>query len=179
MKLKVVMISHNQLELIQKGIKALQLFGGVTDQDIIIVDNASEDGLAQWLSEQGKWNYLVCDEGIENYATIMNTVIREFEIQEDVFILTPYYVVLPGMLQELYEVLHSDAKIGAVFPTLIANGGECAVDYAEALAYAAAQQDKRKRNRQLLAAHIDAVLLKAEMLCKVGMFDEKSEAKRS
>lgn len=173
MKLKVVMISHNQLELIQKGIKALKLFGGITDQDIIIVDNASEDGLAQWLSEQGKWNYLVCDEGIENYATIMNTVIREFEIQEDVFILTPYYVVLPGMLQDLYEVLHSDAKIGAVFPTLIANGGECAVDYAEALAYAAAQQDKRKRNRQLLAAHIDAVLLKAEMLCKVGMFDER------
>lgn len=173
MKLKVVMISHNQLELVQSGIKALQLFGGITDQDIIVVDNASDDGLAQWLSEQGKWGYLICDEGVENYATIVNKVIREFEIKDDVFILTPYYVVLPGMLQEMYEVLHSDAKTGAVFPTLISKDEKCVMDYAEALSYAAVQQDKRKKNRQLLGAHIDAVLIKAEMLCKIGMFDER------
>lgn len=173
MKLKTVMIAHNQLELTQRGIKALQLFGGITEQDIIIVDNASEDGLAQWLSEEGKWDYLICDEGIENYATIVNTVIREFGIQDDMFILTPDYVALPGTLQEMYEVLHSDPKIGAVFPTLIVNGSVYAVDYAKALEYVETQKDKRKRNRKLLGAHIDAVLVKAEMFQKIGMLEER------
>lgn len=173
MNLKIIMIAHNQLELVQRGIKALQLFGDVAVSDIIVVDNASEDGLDKWLLDKRDWNYMIYDEGVQNYGTIVNAVIQEFGIQEDVFILTPCYIVLPGMLQELHEVLYSGEDIGAVFPTLLMNGSECAMDYATALDYAASQREQGRRNRQLLGAQIDAVLIKAKLLHEIGSFEER------
>ena len=81
--MKVILIAHDQLELTKQGIEVLQMFSDIENEDIIIVDNASDDHLSEWLSEQNLFSYLICDEGIGSYATIINSAVREFEIQEN------------------------------------------------------------------------------------------------
>ena len=47
--MKVIIVAHNQLKLVQMEIEALRLLAGIEERDLIIVDNASQDGLRQWL----------------------------------------------------------------------------------------------------------------------------------
>ena len=49
--MKVIIVAHNQLKLVQMEIEALRLLAGIEERDLIIVDNASGDGLRQWLEE--------------------------------------------------------------------------------------------------------------------------------
>ena len=50
--MKVIIVAHNQLKLVQMEIEALRLLAGIEERDLIIVDNASTDGLRKWLEEQ-------------------------------------------------------------------------------------------------------------------------------
>ena len=43
--MKVIIVAHNQLKLVQMEIEALRLLAGIEERDLIIVDNASQDGL--------------------------------------------------------------------------------------------------------------------------------------
>ena len=70
--MKVIIVAHNQLKLVQMEIEALRLLAGIEERDLIIVDNASQDGLRQWLEERPGINYLVCDEGRENYLSLIH-----------------------------------------------------------------------------------------------------------
>ena len=87
--MKVIIVAHNQLKLVQMEIEALRLLAGIEERDLIIVDNASGDGLRQWLEEKPGINYLVCDEGRENYSTILNYAKTEFVMDEDILLLDP------------------------------------------------------------------------------------------
>ena len=49
--MKVIIVAHNQLKLVQMEIEALRLLAGIGERDLIIVDNASQDGLRQWLED--------------------------------------------------------------------------------------------------------------------------------
>ena len=39
--MKVIIVAHNQLKLVQMEIEALRLLAGIEERDLIIVDNAS------------------------------------------------------------------------------------------------------------------------------------------
>lgn len=90
------------------------------------MDNASQDGLRQWLEERPGINYLVCDEGRENYSTILNYAKTEFVTDEDILLLDPCYMILPDSIEEMQRLLYSDSTIGAVMPKVIQNGSETA-----------------------------------------------------
>ena len=74
--------AHNQLKLVQMEIEALRLLAGIEERDLIVVDNASQDGLHPVAEERPGINYLVCDEGRENYSTILNYAKTEFVTDE-------------------------------------------------------------------------------------------------
>lgn len=171
--MRVIIIAHNQFALLQNEIKALELFGKIQKQDVVIVDNASEDGLRQWLEEQTEWNYLVCDEGIEGYAAIVNAAIREFDIHEDVLILTPNYLPMPRALEEMQRQLYSNEHIGAVSAALIPNGCEYGKDYNMALNYVQGKEKEAAECRQILGVENELLLIKSSMIEDIGAFDEK------
>lgn len=54
-KVAAVVVTYNRLELLQKCVKALR--AQTTACDILIVDNASIDGTARWLTSQPDLNY--------------------------------------------------------------------------------------------------------------------------
>lgn len=171
--IKVIIIAHNQLELVKKQIDILQAFCQVDTGDIIVVDNFSKDGLDVWLASQNI-NYLLCDEGVESYSNILNTAVNEFSSGEDIFILRPNYIIIQDALNKMQQRLHSDSNIGAVTGTVIPCGAsEEGKDYISAVEYAQKQTAFSTRDTIQLGLPAEAVLIKAEMLKKVGVFDNQ------
>ena len=85
--------------------------------------------LRQWLEERPGINYLVCDEGRENYSTILNYAKTEFVTDEDILLLDPCYMILPDAIEEMQRLLYSDSTIGSVMPKVIQNGSETVPSY--------------------------------------------------
>lgn len=172
--MKIIMIAHNQLELVKQGIKAIKNLCGIDQKDIIIVDNASVDGTDRWLMEQKQMNYLICDAGVEGYASILNTAIREFVLEEDVLVLRPNYIVLADALEKMHKVLYRYSNIGAVTATMIRCGeSENSESYIKALNYVIEQGDSLHSDRQRIGLPEGMVLLRHEMLREVGEFDNQ------
>ena len=51
-QLSVIIIVHNQKEILINQIKLLKIFNNVDSKNIIIVDNYSSDGLKEFLEAQ-------------------------------------------------------------------------------------------------------------------------------
>jgi UDP-2,4-diacetamido-2,4,6-trideoxy-beta-L-altropyranose hydrolase len=169
---KVIIIAHNQCEQVKLEIDALRLFAGIERKDIVVADNASEDGLADYLASQEGLDFLVCDEGEEGYGTILNYVIREFQIEEDILILNPCYVALPGSVQEMQRVLYADSQTAAVSPSLFDKEYEQGKDFQAAIQYVQ-ERPKQNRNTQKLGLVPGCVLIKGSMLPAIGSFDDE------
>lgn len=170
--MNIILIAHNQIRLVQQNIEMLVKLENISFSDIIIVDNASQDGLQAWLEEQNGLNYLICNEGIESYSVILNTICQEFELHEEILILTPEHMILPGMLNKMKSVLTADISIGAVTAKMIYCGTEVGKDYFSAMKYAQEYQKKSELEKKKLAIKEDVILIKLEMIKEVGKFDE-------
>ena len=172
--MKVILIAHDQLELTKQGIQVLQMFSDIENEDIIIVDNASTDHLSEWLSEQTIFSYLICDEGIVNYASIINSAVRDFEIQEDFLILTPNHIALPNAVERMHQLLKSEDQIGAVSASLLLSDLSMGKDYNAALAYVERHADRLSNvlPTQQLGLCEGLLLIKAAMWNDVGPLDE-------
>lgn len=179
--MKIIMIAHNQLELVKQGIDILKTFSGIKSADIIVVDNASEDGLDNWLYEQAQMDYLVCDKGVEGYAEILNVAMKEFCPQgEDILVLKPNYIIIADAVQKLLAMLHRETKIGAVMATMLRCGRTERCDtYLDAVHYAAEKSGKKQIDSYRLGLAEGAVLLNGEMIRELGMFDNRMVLPRS
>lgn len=160
--MKAILTAHNQLQLVEQRLRELHELAGLSTEDIVIVDNASEDGLAEWLCNQTAYSYLICDEGIETYAKILNTAIAEFVGDEDVFCYTPDYLLVQGMLEDMERLLYSKDEIGAVSPVILENEAE-RTNFA----------DGEKINKNKLELPEGNVLIKYSAYQKIGAFDER------
>ncbi len=169
--LKVIMVAHNQMELVQQSLNALLHTAGISLDDIILVDNASEDGLRQWISEQGISKFIVCEGEMESYSVILNAVIQEFQISDDILILPPEYIVMPGAVREMQRVLHLQDDTGAVSASVISFDSEHGKDYAAALAYAQMKQEAKMLDWEGLTSIPAVVMIKNNMRVDAEMFD--------
>lgn len=171
--MKVIIVVHNRQELLQMEIDALKILSGVTKKDLIIVDNASDDGLREFLESNPDMDYLICDEGMESFSSIINCARNEFGIREDILLLNPCYMVLPSAIEEMQRVLHSNPEIGAVAPTVIQNGAEAAGDYITAVSYAQEGKLPVTADAMKLLLPYGCVMIKNDMIEAVGAFEEE------
>ena len=88
----IILIAHNQKDLIVNQIALLKIFNSIDKSSIIIVDNYSSDDLKEYLWNQNEIDYIICDEQLENYSTILNTCISEFTHDNDILIIDPVSV---------------------------------------------------------------------------------------
>lgn len=170
MGITAVIIAHDQLELVQQEIKVLELFGEIQKDKIIIIDNASSDGTAEWLQEQMELSYIVYDEGIERYGKILNDVVREWKIQDDLLILWPQYAVLPHALQKMQKILHGE--VGAVSSNTIKCDLGQNMDYVKAVDLAQ-ERENIYYEHEKLEMNPGLVLISAAMIKNNGSFDER------
>lgn len=115
-KICVTLIAHNQCKCVMMQLQnLLKMDFADRDVSVVIVDNASTDELAEWLGEQKYFDYIVCDEKIENYAEILNTVHMEFAADRDLFVVSPELLLTQESIENMYAALHGEKDAGAVF----------------------------------------------------------------
>lgn len=148
----IVIIAHNEEKLVWQQLHNISHFCQTGDVHAVIVDNDSQDGLAQSLKQQNEIDYILCDGGIENYAAILNTVVSEFAGGDDLLVLPPHLMLLPEGLGRLRDALYQDEATGAV----------CAYRVCAA-------QPKRK---EVLSLEAGACLVSGKLLQSVGGFNE-------
>jgi 2-polyprenyl-3-methyl-5-hydroxy-6-metoxy-1,4-benzoquinol methylase/GT2 family glycosyltransferase len=75
----LILTSYSERTVLQD---TLEWLGGVEGiSNIIVVDNGSQDGTAEWLASQG-YEYVWFDEGTQGYGKLWNTVLQNFETEE-------------------------------------------------------------------------------------------------
>lgn len=164
----IVMMSYNQKQITQRALEKIyqQIPDCVTE--LVVVDNASTDGLAEWLLTQ-KLNYIICDNGIEHYGEILNTVIQEFAGDKDILLLSPNAWILPDTVKNMQQVLYSGEHVGAVYTDFLSMDCPREEGYEKSVKYAL-EHSSGKRVRTFSYASY-AFMMRADYLRELVSFD--------
>lgn len=168
-KTRIVIIARNQLEGVKSTIESAKIFSGLEECQIIVVDNGSEDGLREWLETRQDFDYMICEAAMEGYAGLLNEVIKHFIKEEDLLVLSPGLMALPGCVEALYDVLKENERIGAVCARMILNNTEEGKSFRSAMEYAVAQEPGGKI--EILGLPCEGILIRNEMLRELEGFD--------
>ena len=113
-KLRVLLIANNQYEEVQQTLKSLLSKDIVKGEQIIVVDNGSEDELRHWLKDQTEYSYIQCNEILEGYGEILKVVIDEFITEEDLLLLAPGLTIDCNTISALKGLMRKNKNCGAL-----------------------------------------------------------------
>ncbi|MCI1273348.1 MAG: glycosyltransferase family 2 protein [Clostridiaceae bacterium] len=170
----IITLTFNQLESATKPfIDSLYRF--TKDFDLIIVDNASTDGTKEFLTQlqTEKDNVkVIFNDKNEGYSKGNNIGLKEAlkGDYEFVGLLNNDILFTPDWLEDLERTLDSDNKIGMVSPRI---NDKCKLTVENYLDGYKKFLSKFKNNiREVVTPYFCCVLMKTEVLNKVGLFDE-------
>lgn len=115
MAVKIFLMTYQNVEMMQSNLRWLQVISNIPKDDIVIIDMGIDKKIKTWLECQNEFGY-VCAEGLENYASILNTAINEFSFSENIFLLNANLFCLSDCIQKLEKYCDQNEKIGAVVP---------------------------------------------------------------
>lgn len=101
-KITVILTTYNRKTGLQDTLEWLSEVEGISN--IIIADNGSTDGTADWLSTQS-YEYLWFDEGIQGYGKLWNTVLENFETEDTIVFMEAGIYPEKGSLLEMMSAL--------------------------------------------------------------------------
>lgn len=112
-KTAIVIISYNNAELTKECIKSIRENNPAEIYQLVVVDNASTDGIAEWLREQSDITLI---ENTENkgFPYACNQGIAAADKEADIFLLNNDTIVPKNALHWLRKGLYSGEKVGAV-----------------------------------------------------------------
>ena len=172
----ILMVLRNAAEYAKLSIQSIRMFGDVEDLSVILVDNHSDDALAQWAREQEDITYVYMDEGELPFGQVVNRVCDALDIRGDLLVMDAHYMLTPHALGRMQELLYRKKATGAVggmsnsFSFFQEQRG--LADYEAAVRWANGPAETARSNR-ILGLHPDIILLKAEMLSRIRNFDEE------
>ncbi len=173
----IVIVSYNSKDAQIGCIESIRMNNPPGSYEIIVVDNASTDGITQWLEEQPDIKLKKNAENI-GFGPASNQGVAMAVPGNDIFFLNNDTIVLPGSIFWLRIGLYEDKKVGAVgsvsnnvsyfqrvdesIDTL-----EGWMDYG--IRNNVPQKDPYERKITLVGF---AMLVKRPVLDKIGLFDE-------
>ncbi len=108
----IIIISFNERYIVQKCIESLRAYCSPDACGILVLDNASEDGTAEWLREQGDVGLLLSDENM-GYVRGCNEALSLVPPEDDVLLLHQDMRMAPNALFWLRMGLYGDRGAGA------------------------------------------------------------------
>lgn len=117
-QLSVVVLSWNTKDLLEACLKALQDHADGLHMEIVVIDNASEDGSPDLVAERFPDVVLQRNEANQGYAIGVNQGLAR-ATGEKICLLGSDTRVREGTLRTLVETLDAHAEIGAVAPPLL------------------------------------------------------------
>ncbi len=175
--LTVLVIANNQKEYVKLVVQSIRLFG-VGDMSVILLDNASTDGLCEWAMEQEDLTYAYIDNGKKNLGTLINEVMTEIKPEGDLLIVNGNYLLTPGSIESMLEVLYEEEDVGAVGPM---SNGFCAAqrfsgagNWGEAIDIVG--KFNKTMSKRVIGLQEGVVLVKEKVIQELGSFDEKLQS---
>ena len=115
---------------------------------------------------------MIFEDAAEGYAGILNEVIKQFVGEEDLLVLSPGLMVLPGCIETLYDALEEDEQTGSVCSRMISNRSEEGKSFSSAAEYAALHAEPEGKT-EILGLPYEGVLIRNEMLRELEGFDSQ------
>lgn len=100
----IILTTYNRLNELIDTLKWLDNVEGI--DNILIVDNGSQDATSQWLATQ-QYEYIYFDEGTQGYGKLWNTVLENFETAEYIVFMEAGEYPERSALIRLMETLQS------------------------------------------------------------------------
>lgn len=111
-KCAIIILSYNSLHFTKECIESIRNTCPESAYEIIVVDNASEDGSIQWLREQQDI-VLQCNGKNAGFPAGCNQGIRLAQKESDIFLLNNDTILPPNALFWLRMGLYENEKVGA------------------------------------------------------------------
>lgn len=176
----VLIIVHNKEKYVKASLQSLRMYADVDNLSVVVVDNGSSDGLRNWAASQEDFTYIYMDEGKLPFGTVINKVKDEIEINGDLLITNGCFLLTPNCLSRMLQTLYEEEQIGAVgalsyyfwhFNNYQTQTDIC--EYEEMISQALTVTECA--GKRVMALDPATILFKAEMLEKLGGFDESFE----
>ncbi len=111
-KVAIIILSYNSLDMTRNCIASIKENCIEESYELIVIDNASEDGSAQWLKEQ-QGIKLICNQENKGFPKGCNQGIQLAESESDIFLLNNDTLMMPNALFWLRMGLYEKAQVGA------------------------------------------------------------------
>ncbi|HJO39510.1 MAG TPA: glycosyltransferase family 2 protein [Vicinamibacterales bacterium] len=119
----VVIVNFNTRDPLERCIRAIQDAIKGVDDEVIVVDNASEDGSVEMVRQKFPNVGVICNERNLFYTRATNQGIR-LARGRYVLIVNPDVTFLDGSFERMYAYLERHSEVGAVSPRLVDADGE-------------------------------------------------------
>ncbi len=179
----ITIVTYNGREYVEDLFASLHAHAAGVD--IIVVDNASSDGTADWIAEHAPGVELIRNSENLGFTGGQNLAMRRAIDQgaDFVFLLNQDTVVAPGFLNELLEVAAAYPKAAAIQPLLLLYGSnpeqvnswgnaQHYLGFGYAKGYKHLVADAPQEVVQIPYASGAAVLYRVDVLKKTGLFPE-------
>ena len=173
----IVILSYNTLSYLQYCIESVRRFTAAGSYELIVVENASKDGSAEWLRQQADIHTIFNAENA-GFPKGCNQGMKVAQ-GDDILLLNSDTIVAPNWLENLKKALYSREQIGAVscVTNACSNLQSIAVPYKnidEMLDFAAAFNQSNPRLWEPRLRLIGfCFLFKREVYHKIGGLDER------
>ncbi len=111
-KISIIILSYNKLEMTKACIESIRKNNLPSSYDLIVVDNASDDGSKEWLEKQDDIK-LICNKENMGFPYGCNQGIEISNSETDIFLLNNDTIVAPGSVFWLRMGLYSGNYVGA------------------------------------------------------------------
>ncbi|UNL94672.1 glycosyl transferase [Paenibacillus polymyxa] len=172
----IIILTYNKLDYTKECIESIRNYTDQGTYEIIVVDNASNDGTQEWIQSQDDI-FDICNESNLGFPKGCNQGIDVAQ-GDNIVLLNNDVVVTPGWLDILLNALYSSEDNGAVGPVTNSASNYQTVPVAyqsknEMLAFATKynRPDNTKWEQRLRLIGF-CMVIKREVVDKVGLLDE-------
>lgn len=119
--LSIVIVSYNSKDVMKACIKSIRINNISSSYEIVVVDNASTDGVTEWLESQNDIT-LIKNQDNKGFGAACNQGIKASSPDYDIFLLNNDTVVSPNAIFWMRMGLYENDRIGAT-SCMSNNGG--------------------------------------------------------
>lgn len=176
-KTSIIILTYNNLQYNKLCIESIRKYTEKGTYEIIIVDNHSTDGTAEWLKEQEDLKLILNDDNL-GFPKGCNQGIKAAEKDNDILLLNNDVIVTPNWLANLKKCLYSSDDIGAAgsVTNSCSNYQAISASYTNIDGMVNFAQSNNVSNESLWEERLRLVgycmLVKNEVVKRIGLLDE-------
>ena len=165
--LSIIILAHNEFENTVKCVESIRMCADVEPLDVILADNYSDDGLAEWALAQTDFTYVRFEEGFLPYGSVLNQIFEGLPLREHVLVMSSRLMITDSCLSSMVQTLVSHPDTGLV--SGMSNG---AFSKLQTLSFARHKQSEDASDFRVYGSEEDALLFHRTLIDETGPFPD-------